>query len=38
MVTTERSNSGFDPAAFLASAGLGRRIVEFKEKETFFSQ
>jgi CRP/FNR family transcriptional regulator, cyclic AMP receptor protein len=38
MVTTDRSNSEFDPAAFLASAGLGRRIVEFKEKETFFSQ
>jgi CRP/FNR family cyclic AMP-dependent transcriptional regulator len=38
MVTTDRSNSEFDPAAFLASAGLGRRIVEFKEKETIFSQ
>jgi CRP/FNR family transcriptional regulator, cyclic AMP receptor protein len=38
MVTTENSNSGFDPAAFLASAGLGRRIVELKEKENFFSQ
>jgi len=38
MVTTEKSNSGFDPAAFLASAGLGRRIIELKEKENFFSQ
>jgi len=38
MVTTDRSKSGFDPAAFLASAGLGRRIVELKEKENFFSQ
>jgi CRP/FNR family cyclic AMP-dependent transcriptional regulator len=29
---------GFDCAAFLASAGLGRRIVELQPKETFFSQ
>lgn len=28
----------FDPAAFLANAGLGRRIVNLKPKETFFSQ
>jgi CRP-like cAMP-binding protein len=28
----------FDPAAFLAEAGLGRRIVRLKPKETFFSQ
>ena len=28
----------FDPAAFLASAGLGRRIVEIKPKENFFTQ
>ena len=28
----------FDPAAFLAKAGLGRRIVELKPKEAFFSQ
>jgi CRP/FNR family cyclic AMP-dependent transcriptional regulator len=28
----------FDPAAFLANAGLGRRIVELKPKEAFFSQ
>ncbi len=28
----------FDPAAFLANAGLGRRIVRFKSKESFFSQ
>jgi CRP-like cAMP-binding protein len=28
----------FDSAAFLAKAGLGRRIVELKPKETFFSQ
>ena len=28
----------FDPAAFLSSAGLGRRIVELQPKETFFTQ
>lgn len=28
----------FDTAAFLANAGLGRRIIELKPKETFFSQ
>jgi CRP/FNR family transcriptional regulator, cyclic AMP receptor protein len=28
----------FDPAVFLAKAGLGRRIVELQPKEAFFSQ
>jgi CRP/FNR family cyclic AMP-dependent transcriptional regulator len=28
----------FDCASFLANAGLGRRIVEFRPKETFFAQ
>src|SRR5271167_1676938 len=28
----------FDPEAFLASAGLGRRIVQLKAQEAFFSQ
>jgi CRP-like cAMP-binding protein len=28
----------FDPAAFLAQAGLGRRIVRLNSKEAFFSQ
>ena len=32
------TQSTFDLAAFLASAGLGRRIVELNPKETFFSQ
>jgi len=32
---TERA---FDSAAFLANAGLGRRIVELEPKEAFFSQ
>jgi CRP/FNR family cyclic AMP-dependent transcriptional regulator len=30
--------SAFDIAAFLASAGLGRRIVELAPKDSFFSQ
>jgi CRP-like cAMP-binding protein len=30
--------SSFDPASFLANAGLGRRIVELKAKQPFFSQ
>jgi CRP-like cAMP-binding protein len=33
-----RPPPAFDPAAFLASAGLGRRIVKIKAKSTFFSQ
>ncbi len=28
----------FDPAAFLASAGLGKRIIQLSPKDTFFSQ
>src|ERR1022692_2571451 len=28
----------FDPAAFLANAGLGRRIIELEPKEPFFCQ
>jgi CRP-like cAMP-binding protein len=37
-VTIEIDNSAFDPAAFLAQVGLGRKIMEFKPKETFFVQ
>lgn len=33
-----KTNSAFDPTAFLANAGLGRTIVELKSKETFFRQ
>ena len=32
------NKSTFDLAAFLASAGLGRRIINLKPKETFFCQ
>ena len=28
----------FDAPAFLAEAGLGRRIIQLKPKQTFFSQ
>ena len=28
----------FDPATFLASAGLGRRIIQLAPKDVFFSQ
>ena len=38
MIAIDQSNSKFDIAVFLASAGLGRRIVEMKEKENFFVQ
>ena len=34
----EGNRNGFDPAAFLASAGLGRRIVRLKPTDTFFTQ
>jgi CRP-like cAMP-binding protein len=34
----EPEKLGFDVAAFLASAGLGRRIIQLAPKEAFFSQ
>ena len=34
----EAKNILFDPAAFLANAGLGRRIVRLRAKQAFFSQ
>jgi CRP-like cAMP-binding protein len=34
----EPGNPAFDAAAFLASAGLGRKIVQLKPKEDFFAQ
>jgi CRP-like cAMP-binding protein len=37
-LTNNGTQSTFESSAFLASAGLGRRIVELKPKETFFSQ
>jgi CRP-like cAMP-binding protein len=34
----ETDKQGFDAAAFLMKAGLGRRIIELASKESFFSQ
>lgn len=34
----ELEKPGFDAAAFLARAGLGRRVIQIKPKEAFFSQ
>jgi len=34
----KKRKTAFDPAAFLASAGLGRRIAQIKSKGTFFAQ
>ncbi len=33
-----QAKPGFDATAFLANAGLGRRIVQLEPKETFYSQ
>jgi CRP/FNR family cyclic AMP-dependent transcriptional regulator len=38
MLTTIRGSTAFDAAAFLSNAGLGRKIIELKPKETFFCQ
>jgi len=34
----DSNHARFDPTSFLAYAGLGRKIVQFKPKEPFFSQ
>jgi CRP-like cAMP-binding protein len=38
MPLVEKSNTTFDPAAFLARAGLGRRIIDLKRGQAFFTQ
>jgi len=38
MPITDKHGSTFNLAAFLANAGLGRRIVELKNKENFYVQ
>ena len=38
MLIDDKNSSTFDPAVFLAHAGLGRRIVELKQGDNFFSQ
>ncbi len=35
---TDSTKPAFDPEAFLTSAGLGRRILQLKAREAFFSQ
>ncbi len=35
---SDTRSGGFNPETFLANAGMGRRIVQFKPKEAFFSQ
>jgi CRP-like cAMP-binding protein len=34
----ELENDSFDPTAFLAHAGLGRKIIQLKTRDVFFSQ
>src|SRR5208337_3158606 len=34
----DSNHARFDPASFLAHAGLGRKIVQLKPKDPFFSQ
>ena len=38
MLTTDMISSAFDPAVYLAHAGLGRIVVELKKGENFFTQ
>ena len=38
MLMIDKHDSTFDPDAFLASSGLGRRTVELEPKENFFTQ
>jgi CRP-like cAMP-binding protein len=38
LTMVELEKPGFNAAAFLASAGLGRRIVQLRPKEKFFTQ
>jgi CRP-like cAMP-binding protein len=38
MLTASINSTEFDPATFLADAGIGRKTVELKPNETFFCQ
>ena len=38
MNTTSKVKDGFDPATFLAKAGVGRRIMRLKAKRQFYTQ
>ncbi len=37
-IRNNKKYKAFDPAAFLSSSGLGRRVVELQPKEIFFAQ
>jgi CRP-like cAMP-binding protein len=37
-LVTDPTQHAFDPEAFLASTGLGRRLVQLKPREAFFAQ
>jgi len=38
MLLADKNNPRFDPAAFLAHGGFGRRVIAFEPKETLFTQ
>jgi CRP-like cAMP-binding protein len=38
MLVADKSKPRFDPAAFLAQSGIGRRLIALKPGETFFTQ
>jgi CRP/FNR family transcriptional regulator, cyclic AMP receptor protein len=38
MPLSDKNSATFDPAVFLAHAGLGRRIIEVKPRQAFFTQ
>jgi CRP/FNR family transcriptional regulator, cyclic AMP receptor protein len=38
MMASPKSSLLFDPADYLARAGVGRRVVELKSKQTVFAQ
>jgi CRP-like cAMP-binding protein len=38
MLILDKQDSTFDPDAFLANCGLGRKIIELEPKENFFTQ
>src|ERR1017187_8704988 len=38
MLLTEKSNTRFDPAVFLAHSGIGRKLIALEPRETLFTQ
>ena len=37
-IRNNKKYESFDPAAFLSSTGLGRKVIELEPKQTFFAQ